>query len=75
MTVKDGIVFGIGFTIGKILVSNLVSVGVNFMYPKLYRKMKDVNPDYARYMNQIRPCEKLNNEAHSKPKVKIGFEI
>lgn len=27
MTVKDGIVFGIGFTIGKILITDLVNIG------------------------------------------------
>ena len=75
MTVKDGIVFGIGFTIGKILVTGLTNIGVDFAYPKLYRKMKEVNPDYARYMNRVRPCEKLDSESHAKSKAKIGFEI
>ena len=40
MTVKDGIILGIGFTIGQVLVDDLTSIGVNFVYPKLYRKMK-----------------------------------
>lgn len=75
MIVKDGIILGIGFTIGQVLVNDLTSIGVNFVYPKLYREMKKVNPKFARYMNQICPCEEHDNENHSELKAKIGFEI
>lgn len=75
MTMKDGIKFGIGFTIGRILVNDLVSTVVNVVYPKLYREMKKTNPEIAKYMNQVRPCENTMTKNHSESKAKIGFEV
>lgn len=78
MTMKDGIKFGIGFTIGRILVNDLVSTVVNaanVVYPKLYREMKKTNPGLAKYMNQVCSCENTTTKDHPETKAKIGFEI
>lgn len=59
MTMKDGIKFGIGFTIGRILVNDLANTVVNaanVVYPKLYREMK-----------------KTKTKDHSETKAKIEF--
>ena len=78
MTMKDGIKFGIGFTIGRILVNDLASTVVNaanVVYPKLYREMKKTNPEIAEYMNRVRPCENTMTKNHSESTAKIGFEV
>lgn len=75
MTMKDGIKIGIGFTIGQILVNDLVSTVVNVVYPKLYREIKKINPEITKYKNQICPCEETDNGSPSKLKAKIGFKI
>lgn len=71
MTVKDGIVFGIGFTIGKILITDLVNIGGVVMR----RTTKKVNSDFAEYMDRVYPCEKNDNKNYPEAKAKIGFEI
>lgn len=71
MTVKDGIVFGIGFTIGKILITDLVNIGGVVMR----RRTKKVNLDFTEYMDRVYPCEKNDNKNYSESKAKIGFEI
>lgn len=58
MTVKDGIVFGIGFTIGKILITDLVNIGGVVMR----RTTKKVNSDFAEYMDRVYPCEKSDSK-------------
>ena len=78
MTMKDGIKLGIGFTIGQILVNDLASTVVNVanvVYPKLYREVKKKNPEIAKYMDRVRPCEETDNGSPSELKAKIGFEI
>lgn len=60
MTMKDGIKFGIGFTIGRILIDDLASTVVNVVYPKLYREVKKKNPEIAKYMDRVCPCEETD---------------
>ena len=74
MTMKDGIKLGIGFTIGQILVNDLASTLVNVVYPKLYREVKKTNPEIAKYMDRVCPCEETDNGSPSELKAKIGFE-
>ena len=65
MTMKDGIKLGIGFQIGRILLKGTSNVLKGFVYPKLYREMKKTNPEIAKYMDRVCPCEETITESHS----------
>ena len=74
MTMKDGIKLGIGFQIGWILLNGTSNILKGFVYPKLYREVKKTNPEIAKYMDRVWPCEETDNGSPSELKAKIGFE-
>lgn len=74
MTMKDGIKLGIGFQIGWILLNGTSNILKGFVYPKLYREVKKTNPEIAKYMDRVCPCEETDNGSPSELKAKIGFE-
>ena len=74
MTMKDGIKLGIGFQIGWILLNGTSNILKGFVYPKLYREVKKTNPEIAKYMDRVCPCEETDNGSPSELKAKSGFE-
>lgn len=74
MTMKDGIKLGIGFQIGWILLNGTSNILKGFVYPKLYQEVKKTNPEIAKYMDRVCPCEETDNGSPSELKAKIGFE-